>query len=76
MGKEEELVTSGESANWHSHYGNQCGDSPESRNKSTKQPSSTPLGHLPKGLYILLQRYLLIHVHRCQGMEMAEVGIS
>lgn len=38
--------------------------------------SAKPFGNIPKGLYILLQRYLLIHahcfsIHNIQKMEVA-----
>ena len=29
------------------------------------RPNYTTLGHTPKGLYTLLQRFLLAHVHCC-----------
>lgn len=34
-------------------------------NQSISQPSSITLGHIPKELYILLQKYLLNHVYCC-----------
>ena len=37
----------------------------EAGNSSTTRSSYTNLGHLPKGLYILLQSELLVHVHCC-----------
>lgn len=50
---------------------------PNTRNRSAIGPSCTTLGHIPKALYILLQRHLLINAHCCafhtsQGVETAQ----
>lgn len=37
---------------------------PKARNRPSRF-SYTTLGHIPKGLSISLQRYMLIHVHWC-----------
>lgn len=52
VGKGGHLFTAGRSADWCSHYGNEC---------NVFQKHGTAIGH--KGLCILPQRYLLIHVH-------------
>ena len=39
--------------------------SQEAENQSASRSSYTTLGHIPKGLYVLQQTYLLIQVHCC-----------
>lgn len=52
----------GRNANWYSHYGNHYGNQRKKnpRNRSTIGPSYTTPGQKSKGLYSLLQRYLIL----------------
>lgn len=47
----------------------------EAGNESTSKSIYTTLGHIPKGVYILLQRHLLTHVHWCLSI-IAEIKNS
>lgn len=49
-------------------YKDQCGVSSKSRNWSTIWPSCIMPGHIPKGLYSLLQRFPPINVHCCSNI--------
>ena len=47
--KREPSYTVGGSANWYSHYGEQCGDSSKTKNRIAMQPSNLTAGHKPQG---------------------------
>lgn len=43
---------------------------------TNRSPNYTTLGYIPKGLYILLQRYLFIHGHCCSVDNNQEMKIT
>ena len=47
--KRESSYTVGRNANWYSHYGEQCGDSLKTWNRTALWPSSPTAGHIPQG---------------------------
>lgn len=72
--KVEHLFVIGDSAHSSSHYGIQCGGSSKGEIRYAPRTDYTTLGHRLKRLYILLQRYLFIHVRFCSTCNSQKLG--
>jgi hypothetical protein len=64
-GKEVYLSNAGGNVNLYGHHGNQCGGSSVSQKYIYLKIQAYYSWASTKGLYILPQRHLLIHAHRC-----------
>lgn len=61
VGKKKLLLTVGGNVNWYCLHGKQCEATQQARNKITMWTRYTTT----KGLYILLLKYMIIHVYCC-----------